>query len=90
MKVWNIANQTKLPKGVKYTNIDSNFIQEVAEHSRFKHGPKLVQEFLLDNGIIFIKLEHLPKTYLDGAAMKREDGTPVIALSIRYDRLDNF
>jgi len=90
MRVWYLANKTKLPKGVKYKNIDSSFIQEVAELSRFKHGPKLAQELLLDNGIIFIKLEHLPKTYLDGAAMKREDGTPVIALSIRYDRLDNF
>lgn len=90
MRVWYLANQIKLPKGVKYKNIDSNFIHEVAELSRFKHGPKLAQEFLLDNGIIFIKLEHLPKTYLDGAVMKRVDGTPVVALSIRYDRLDNF
>jgi HTH-type transcriptional regulator / antitoxin HigA len=90
MRVWFLANQIRLPKGVQYQGIDSNFIQEVAELSRLRNGPKLAQEFLLDNGIILIKLEHLPKTYLDGAAMKRKDGTPVVALSIRHDRLDNF
>lgn len=90
MRVWFLANQIKLPKSVQYQSIDSNFIQEVAELSRLRNGPKLAQEFLLDNGIILIILEHLPKTYLDGAVMKRKDGIPVVALSIRYDRLDNF
>ena len=41
-------------------------------------------------GIILIILEHLPGTFLDGAAMCRGDGVPVIALTLRYDRLDNF
>lgn len=41
-------------------------------------------------GIILIILEHLPGTFLDGAAMCRSDGIPVIALTLRHDRLDNF
>jgi HTH-type transcriptional regulator/antitoxin HigA len=41
-------------------------------------------------GIIFVILEHLPGTFLDGAAMCRGDGVPVIALTLRHDRLDNF
>lgn len=41
-------------------------------------------------GIILIILEHLPGTFLDGAAMCRSDGVPVIALTLRHDRLDNF
>lgn len=41
-------------------------------------------------GIVLIILEHFPGTYLDGAAMCRADGTPVIALTLRHDRLDNF
>lgn len=41
-------------------------------------------------GIIFVILEHLPGTFLDGAAMFRGDGIPVIALTLRHDRLDNF
>ena len=35
-------------------------------------------------------LEHLPGTYLDGAAICRGDGAPVIALTLRHDRIDNF
>ena len=33
---------------------------------------------------------HLPRTYLDGAALRLGDGRPVIALTLRYDRIDNF
>lgn len=50
---------------------------------------KLVNS-LHDLGIILIILEHLPGTFLDGAAMCRNDGIPVIALTLRHDRLDNF
>jgi hypothetical protein len=35
-------------------------------------------------------LKHLPRTYLDGAALQLGDGTPVIGLTLRYDRLNNF
>lgn len=41
-------------------------------------------------GIVLVILEHLPGTFLDGAAMCRGDGVPVIALTLRHDRLDNF
>jgi HTH-type transcriptional regulator/antitoxin HigA len=37
-----------------------------------------------------VYLDHLPRTHLDGAALQRADGTPVIGLTLRYDRLDNF
>jgi HTH-type transcriptional regulator / antitoxin HigA len=41
-------------------------------------------------GITLVILEHLPGTFLDGAAMCRRDGVAVIALTLRHDRLDNF
>ncbi len=46
--------------------------------------------WLADVGVAFVTLDHLPGTFLDGAAIRREDGTPVIALTLRHDRLDNF
>ncbi len=49
-----------------------------------------VKDLLLQHGIILIIEEHLPGTYLDGAAMKLDSGNPVIALTLRYDRLDHF
>ena len=44
---------------------------------------------LKNNGIHFIIVPHLSKTFLDGAAFWVE-GKPVIALTLRYDRIDAF
>jgi HTH-type transcriptional regulator / antitoxin HigA len=41
-------------------------------------------------GIALVRLEHLPGTHLDGAVMRRSDGAPVIALTVRRNRIDNF
>ena len=35
-------------------------------------------------------LVHLPRTHLDGAALRLPNGRPVIGLTLRYDRIDNF
>lgn len=40
-------------------------------------------------GVKFVFLSHLSKTYLDGAAFSSETG-PVITLTGRHDRVDNF
>lgn len=44
---------------------------------------------LLSHGIHFVIVPHLSKTYLDGAAFWINDN-PVIALTLRYDRIDTF
>jgi HTH-type transcriptional regulator/antitoxin HigA len=64
-------------------------MRELARLSRFEQGPRLAQEFLADMGIAFVLEDHFSKTYLDGAAMLDGD-RPVVALTLRYDRLDNF
>ena len=48
-----------------------------------------VPTLLWDIGIRFIIVPHLPKTFIDGAAFKI-DNQPVVALSLRYDRIDAF
>lgn len=40
-------------------------------------------------GVRFVLLRHLEKTYLDGAAFWVE-GSPAVALTLRYDRIDSF
>lgn len=49
-----------------------------------------VPETLAALGVYFVVVPHLPKTYVDGAAFTLDDGHPVIALSLRYDRIDAF
>lgn len=69
--------------------ITSAWLRDVAKLSAFEKGPCLAQEFLGNSGIRLVFERRFNKTYLDGAAML--DGTqPIVALTLRHDRLDNF
>ncbi len=41
-------------------------------------------------GIRLVLLQHLAKTKIEGVAFWLDDTSPVIVLSLRYDRIDNF
>ncbi len=69
---------------------DDRWLAELARLTRRKDGPKRARKLLAGKGIVLITEEHLPGTYLDGAAMLSDSGRPVIGLTLRYDRLDNF
>jgi HTH-type transcriptional regulator/antitoxin HigA len=49
-----------------------------------------VPTILADAGIRFLVLEHLPQTRIDGVTLWLDAKSPVIALSLRYDRIDCF
>ncbi|MDD2720954.1 MAG: ImmA/IrrE family metallo-endopeptidase [Gallionella sp.] len=65
------------------------FLRELAQLSWSEHGPVLAVEFLEKHGIAVVVEPHLKGTLLDGAALQ-DDGMPIIGLTIRFDRLDNF
>lgn len=67
-----------------------DFLRELVRLSYLGEGPRLAKEFLNKNGIHLIVEPHLPGTFLDGAAMKLPTGVPVVAVTLRQDRLDNF
>jgi len=70
--------------------ITTSFVRQLVHLSYFDHGPQLAGEFLSKNGIAMVVLRHLPRTHLDGAAMVTSSGHPVVAVTLRYDRMDNF
>lgn len=70
--------------------LSTKTLKELAQLSWFEDGPKLAVEYLEKLGICVVIEPHLKGTMLDGAALKDVDGTPVIGLTIRHDRLDNF
>lgn len=70
--------------------LSAAFLRELVQLSWFETGPTLAVEFLGKHGIIVIIEPALKGTLLDGAAMKDKDGTPIIGLTLRFDRLDNF
>ena len=67
-----------------------DFLTKFARLSWSEDGPRLAKELLAKHGIALVVEKHLPKTYLDGAALRLGDGRPVIGLTLRYDRIDNF
>ncbi|MBK1880325.1 ImmA/IrrE family metallo-endopeptidase [Pelagicoccus mobilis] len=70
--------------------VDASFAKQLALLSSQKEGPRLAVDALRDRGIAVVFEDSLPRTYLDGAALNGPAGRPVIALTIRYNRLDNF
>jgi HTH-type transcriptional regulator / antitoxin HigA len=51
---------------------------------------KRLPQLLAYYGIRFVIVEPLPGTKIDGAAFWMDDGTAVIAVSVRWDRIDAF
>lgn len=57
-----------------------------SEPEEIRHIPKVLSEY----GIRFLIVEHLPKTKIDGACFWLDKHSPVIVLSLRYNRIDWF
>lgn len=89
-KILATANGEPLKQAYDSRTVTMDFLREVAKLSLFDKGPRLAKEFLFKHGISLAIVPHLPRTYLDGAALKLQDGRPVIGLTLRYDRIDNF
>ncbi len=84
------AEEEPLKEKYKPETITKIFITELAQLSSKKNGPIAAKELLNKNGISLIIERHLPGTQLDGASMMAFDKHPVIGLTLRHDRLDNF
>jgi HTH-type transcriptional regulator/antitoxin HigA len=57
--------------------------------ARYPEQVREIPRFLSDMGTKFIVIEHIKGTRCDGACTWL-DGTPVVLMSIRMDRIDNF
>ncbi|WP_163351430.1 ImmA/IrrE family metallo-endopeptidase [Desulfovibrio sp. JC010] len=88
-----VRNQArKKDLDVKY--LPGSFTEEnmsrLAHLSCYADGPVLAKEYLERYGIILIVEPAIKGTYLDGVAMLLDDGTPVVGMTLRQDRIDYF
>jgi len=93
-QVLRLAQAETLP-AYSPASVDEAALRALVQQSYFSTGPLNARELLNSWGIHLIILRHLPHTYLDGASFlapwgKAPPGQPVVALTLRYDRLDNF
>jgi HTH-type transcriptional regulator/antitoxin HigA len=84
-----LASEQTLP-AFGETALDERFLRKVVRLSAYPGGPRLAPDLLGGLGIHFVILANLPNTHLDGAAFMAPWGRPVVAMTLRYDRLDNF
>jgi HTH-type transcriptional regulator / antitoxin HigA len=94
LRVWQLcvlekARNSRPSKKYKDLAITDGWLRDLAKLSSFEHGPRLAQEYLHNHGISLVVEPHFDKTYLDGAAIL-DDGWPIVALTLRHDRVDNF
>lgn len=79
-----------LNKIPKYESIDKNFLKELVLLSPDPENIKILPELLAQKGIILIYEDYLPSMKLDGCVFLLKSGNPVIAMSLRYSRLDSY
>ena len=66
-----------------------DWLKGLVQCSRHADGPRRAQKYLWEAGIRLVFEPRLEHTHLDGAVLLWK-GHPVIGLTLRYDRLDNF
>ena len=89
IRVVNLALQESLPAW-KPGSVKQKLLREVARLSYLDSGPLLAKEFLNKSDVHVIFERQRSKTHLDGAAIKLPNGSPLVALTLRHDRLDHF
>jgi len=90
MRVRIRALESPLTSKFSAADISKEVFREIAQLSARSDGPLRAAERINDLGVHFIVERHLPKTHLDGAALLSTDDAPIIALTLRHDRLDSF
>lgn len=87
-----LSKAKKINIQVKYqqTSMNLSFMQSLAKLSISDNSPLVAQDYLKKHGVILVIEPHLPKTRLDGAVFLFDKNNPVIGLTLRHDRLDNF
>ena len=75
----------------KYSDFNGRrAIQQIRSLTLAAEEVRKVPRLLAECGIRFVLIEALPSTKMDGACFWLGEGAPVIAMSMRHDRIDNF
>jgi len=74
----------------EFQGIDTNYLKEIAKLSVDVSSIGSLPDILVKSGIILVYERTLPRMKLDGVVFRLDSGHPVIGISFRFPRLDNF
>ncbi|WP_166110513.1 ImmA/IrrE family metallo-endopeptidase [Pseudoalteromonas sp. Z9A5] len=83
--LYSLYNNTK-----RFVGISKDELNTIAKLSHDVDNLQVLERFLAGKGIIFITEKSFAGSKLDGAVFLLESGQAVVALSLRYSRLDYF
>lgn len=89
-RVLQVAESETVGSTFQRENLTPAFLQTLVGLSALNEGPRAAGEMLRRQGVRLVIEPHLPGTHLDGAALRTRKGEPVVALTLRHDRIDNF
>ena len=81
--------KTELGGEFRIRELDSEWFAGLVKQSAKSDGPLRAKDMLQEVGIALVIEPHMTKTHLDGAALLH-GANPLIGMTLRYDRLDNF
>jgi len=84
-----IAQHVSATLLAEFDPTDISWLKTLVRASVETDGPRQAVDILAAHGIALIVVPNVPSLKLDGAAFI-ESGVPVIALTLRYDRIDSF
>ena len=85
-----LAQEAPLLAAFSASQLTPEWARTLAQQSAEDDGPARAKSYLRDCGIMLVVEPHMAKTYVDGAALFLADKGPIVAMTLRYDRLDNF
>jgi HTH-type transcriptional regulator/antitoxin HigA len=87
-----INRQVSLMKNLPSYNggINKESISEIVKTSPKVYNLSKIKDILAEKGVALIIEQSLPGLGVDGLVYRNNNGNPIVALSLRYDRLDNF
>ena len=71
-------------------SLNNEALAYLVKLSWMERGPQLAREFLEERGVALVIEPQLQSSGLDGAALLSRNGAPIIGMTIRHNRLDNF
>ena len=89
---WQVCKKAKMANPSNYMRgtVTPDFMRSIAHMSPRKTGPREAADFLTKEcGIPVVHVPHLSRTYLD-AAVFFVRGRPIIGITLRFNRIDNF
>jgi HTH-type transcriptional regulator/antitoxin HigA len=89
-RVIDMAKEQHLDSVFNKDLLNDEWLNNLVRLSVNKTGVLDAVNFIKESGIKFIVEQQLEGTYLDGAAILMDKIQPIIAMTLRYDRLDNF